>query len=94
MIVSVVTKSCLVEIDTSLQLDDDALVLIVYDNKAKNTFKKTKNNMNLWYRWCTSVGETRKIEEIEDLSKVDRLLSHPIMTFKKQEGTEYEPKEY
>ena len=81
----------LVDIDTSLQLDDEALLRFVDDNKAKNTVKKTKSDMNLWYRWCTSVGEKRKIEEIEDLSEVNRLLSHFFMNVKKQDGTEYEP---
>ena len=40
----------LVDIDTSLQLDDEALVRFVADNIAKNTVKKTKSDMNLWYR--------------------------------------------
>ena len=66
----------LVDIDTSLQLDNEALVRFVDDNKGKNIVKKTKSDMNLWYRWCTSVGEKRKIEEIEDLSEVNRQLSH------------------
>ena len=38
----------LVDIDTSLQLDDEALLRFVDDNKAKNTVKKTKSDMNLW----------------------------------------------
>ena len=81
----------LVEIDTALELDDEVLASFVEENKAKNTVNKTKSDLNMWYRWCEVVGETRKVENITDKTELNRLLSHFYMTVKKKDGSEYEP---
>ena len=33
-------------------------------NKAANTVRKTKSDLNVWYRWCAGVNESRKLEEL------------------------------
>ena len=59
-------------------LQDDELQAFVEDQRNKNTKKKTKSDLGKWYRWCQSVGENRKLDELphEDL---DRLLGHFFM---------------
>ena len=74
----------LVEIDTALELDDEVLASFVEENKAKNTVNKTKSDLNMWYRWCEVVGETRKVENITDKTELNRLLSHFYMTVKRK----------
>ena len=61
----------LVEIDTALELDDEVLASFVEENKAKNTVNKTKSDLNMWYRWCEVVGETRKVENISDKTELN-----------------------
>ena len=64
---------------------------MLYDNefveshKSKNTVKK-----KVWYRWCESVQETRRVEDISP-HELNRLMSHFFISVKKQDGTEYEP---
>ena len=44
---------------------DDAVVEDFIDkNKATNTVRKTKSDLNVWYRWCAGVNESRKLEEL------------------------------
>ena len=81
----------LVEIDKSMQLDDAVFAEFVNKNKAKNTVTKTKSDLNIWYRWCETIGEKRKIEDIDDMNQLNKLLSHFFMTVKKIDGSEYEP---
>ena len=46
--------------------------------------------MNIWYKWCLSVGEERKIDEIP-LEELDKLLCHFFIQVKKTNGEDYEP---
>ena len=68
-------------------LDDD-LLDFVKQNKASNTIRKTHSNLNVWLRWCDSVGERRNLEDIPWLNN---LLGHFAMKIRKQNGEEYEP---
>ena len=70
-------------------LQDDELQAFVEDQCNENT-KKTKSDLGKWYRWCQSVGENRRLDELphEDL---DRLLGHFFMKVRKNDGTLYEP---
>ena len=29
-----------------------------------NAVRKTKSDLNAWYRWCAGVNESRKLEEL------------------------------
>ena len=52
----------LVTVDCAL---DDAVVEdFIEKNKATNTVRKTKSDLNVWYRWCAGVNESRKLEEL------------------------------
>ena len=36
----------------------------IANNRASNTAKKTKSDLNTWYSWCKSVKEFKKVEDI------------------------------
>ena len=55
-------------------LDDD-LLDFVKQNKASNTIRKTRSNLNVWLRWCNSVGERRNLEDIPS-KELNNLLGH------------------
>ena len=71
-------------------LNDDEVKEFIESNKAKNTVKKTKSDLNGWYRWSEAAGETRKLEDIP-VDKLNRLLSHFFVSVRKRNGEEYEP---
>jgi len=68
------------------------LGLGILASKKKNisTARKTKADLNLWKRWCSSIGEKRNLEDIPSM-KLDRLLCHFFINVRKQDGTEFEP---
>jgi hypothetical protein len=63
---------------------DNKVKQFIESEKVTNTVKKTKCDLNLWYRWCQRVNEVRK----EDIPVVElnRLLSHFYMTVKSRSG--------
>ena len=52
--------------------------------------RKTKSDLNVWYRWCESVREIRRIDDIPS-QELNRLLSHFFVGVKKANGEEYGP---
>ena len=46
--------------------------------------------MNVWYKWCASVNEHIKVEDVPD-KELNRLLSHFFVSLKKKNGEDYEP---
>ena len=46
------------------QLNDEYVKQFIDSNKAKNTVKKTRSDLNGWYRWCETAEEHRKLEDI------------------------------
>jgi uncharacterized protein (DUF169 family) len=56
-------------------LDDNKVKQFIDSEKATNTVKKTKYDLNIWYRWCQTVNEVRKVEDIS-VVELNRLLSH------------------
>ena len=71
-------------------LNDANIGEFIEKNKNVNTAKKTKTDLNVWKRWCSSIGEARELENIPP-SELDRLLCHFFINIKKQDGTEFEP---
>ena len=51
--------------------------------------KSTKSDLNAWKKFCESLKESRKIENI--LANELEFLSKFFISFRKQNGTEYEP---
>ena len=49
---------------TNCDLDDAVVEDFIERNKATNTVRKTKSDLNVWYRWCAGVNESRKLEEL------------------------------
>ena len=49
---------------TNCELDDAVAEDFIEKNKAANTVRKTKSDLNVWYRWCAGVNESRKLEEL------------------------------
>ena len=49
---------------TNYELDDAVAEDFIEKNKAANTARKTKSDLNVWYRWCAGVNESRKLEEL------------------------------
>ena len=68
----------------------DEINNFIEENKAKATKSKTRTDLNQWYRWCETVGEKRKMEDIPP-QELDVLLCHYFMKAKKLSGEEYEP---
>ena len=56
----------------------------------KNTQYKTKSDLNAWKKFCESLKESRAIENIP-ANELDLPLSKFFISFRKQNGTEYEP---
>lgn len=71
-------------------LNDVEIGEFIEKNKNINTAKKTKSDLNVWNRWCSSIGEAREIQNIPP-SELDRLLCHFFINVRKQDGTEFEP---
>ena len=46
--------------------------------------------MNIWYKWCNSVGESRAVRDIPPID-LDKLLAHFFTRVKRQDGSCYEP---
>ena len=47
-----------------LVLNDEEVQQFMQKNKAPNTIKITKSDMNVWYRWCASMNERQKVEDV------------------------------
>ena len=62
----------------------------IIQNKAPNTIKKTKSDLSLFKRWCKSVGEEKKIEEMT-ATELNSRLSSCFITLRKSNDEEYEP---
>ena len=77
-------------IPTSDSLHDARIGDFIEQNKNTNTARKTKTDLNVWKRWCSSVDEERNLEDIPPM-QLDRLLCHFFITVRKQDGTEFEP---
>ena len=75
---------------TNCELDDTVVEDFIEKNKATNTVRKTKSDLNVWYRWCAGVNEGRKLEELTP-SELNHLMGHFFISVKKKNGEEYEP---
>ena len=56
-------------------LNDAKIGEFIEQNKNINTAKKMKTDLNVWKRWCSSIGNARELENIPP-SELDRLLCH------------------
>jgi len=46
------------------QLDDTEISAFIEESRNSNTTKKTKTDLNVWTRWCNSINQRRRIEDI------------------------------
>ena len=76
-------------VDTD-NLDDASVASFIDDQKAAKTVKKTKSDLNAWNRWCSSVGQTKPIEQLSK-EELNRFLSHFFIEVRKIDGNNYEP---
>jgi hypothetical protein len=53
---------------SGVELDDEKVLQFIERNKAANTIRKIKNDLNIWSRWCETVDEHRKVERIYQLN--------------------------
>ena len=60
---------------TNCELDDAVVENFIEKNEATNTVRKTISDLNVWYRWCAGVNESRKLEELTP-SELNHLMSH------------------
>ena len=47
------------EEDTAKLLSEEEIRQLVKEEKPRNTVRKTESDLNVWYRWCLTVGEKR-----------------------------------
>ena len=78
------------EEETTKLLNQEEIRQLVKKEKPRNTARKTESDLNVWYRWCLTVGEKRKLEDIP-AHELNNLLSNFFFTVKKRNGEEYEP---
>ena len=71
--------------------DEVEIEKILQEQKSENTQYKTKSDLNAWKKFCESLKESRAIENIP-ANELDLLLSKFIISVRKQNGTEYEPR--
>ena len=71
------------EEETTKLLNEEEIRQLVKKEKPRNTAKKTENDLNVWYRWCLTVGEKRKLEDIP-VHELNNLLSSFFFTIKKR----------
>ncbi|XP_031552308.1 zinc finger MYM-type protein 3-like [Actinia tenebrosa] len=70
--------------------DEEMINKFLNDQKTKNTGYKSKSDMKAWQRFCQSIGESRKMEDIPE-SELNTLLCKFFISIRKQDGGEYEP---
>ena len=58
--------------------------------RPDNTKKKTTYDLNIWRRYCSTVGETRALEKIPS-EELNILLCRFFMDVRKKDGGVYEP---
>ena len=71
------------------QLDDSEISSFIGQNSNSNT-EKTKTDLNVWPRWCSSVNERRQMEDIPP-EELNSLLAHFFIKVRKLSGEELEP---
>jgi len=62
----------------------------IYSLRPDNTKKKTTYDLNVWQRYCSTVGETRALENIPP-EELNILLRRIFMDIRKKDGGLYEP---
>ncbi|KAK3727517.1 hypothetical protein QZH41_001175 [Actinostola sp. cb2023] len=60
------------------------------DNRNKNTTKKTRSDLNIFYKWAKTLNETRTIDNIPP-DELDKIISHFVVKVCKQNGEQCEP---
>ena len=78
------------EVQRILQDSSSEINKFIDDNKARATKRKTNTDLRQWYRFCESIGERRKMEDIPP-EELNVILCHYLMKVKKHNGDEYEP---
>ena len=63
-------------------LCDDDIDKFIEEHRAANTVRKTRSDLNVWYRWCESINEKRKMEKVPT-EELNRLLMHFFHKIKK-----------
>lgn len=69
---------------------DDEVTKFIEDNRNKNTTKKTRSDLNIFYKWAKTVNETRTIDNIPP-DELDKIISHFVVKVCKQNGEQCEP---
>ena len=69
---------------------DDEIRLFIAQQQPVNTTKKTTYDINVWKRFCESIGENRSLEKIP-VGELNILLCRFFMTITKKDGSVYEP---
>ena len=75
---------------TTNQLDDGDVTKFIEANRNKNTTKKTRSDLNVFYRWAQSINETRTLDKIPP-SELDNIIAHFVLKVRKQDDSEFEP---
>ena len=79
--------------NTSNDVEDEEMSTIqefIEAQRPENTIKKTSYDINVWKRFCSSIGEARELENIP-AANLNVLLCKFFMDVKKKDGGEYEP---
>ena len=57
------------------QLNDEDIDNFIAEKRNENSTKKTRSDLNVFYRWAKTVNETRTIENIPE-QELDKVLAH------------------
>ena len=69
------------EQNATVDLNGEEILQFIEINKAANTVRKTRSDLNVWNKWCATVNEHRKVEDIP-AKELNRLLSHFFVSLK------------
>lgn len=72
------------------KLPDAEVTQFIENNRNKNTTKKTRSDLNVFYRWAKTVNETRTLDEIPP-TELDNVIAHFVLKVRKQDNSELEP---
>ena len=78
------------DMQTDNVLDDSEIETFINDNKNVNTSKRTKADLSVFRRWCSTVNECRALKDIPE-PELNIILCHFFLKVRKGDGTEYEP---
>ena len=76
--------------DSDEHKDSQEIQDFIRAQKSANTLKKTRTDLNTFYRFCDSISEQREVHNIP-VNELDKILCKFFRDVRKKDGGDYEP---